>query len=38
VALSGWPDNDRRSRIVFITRGISRADVLGLWQVVRAAA
>ncbi|TYL97151.1 GTP-binding protein [Bradyrhizobium rifense] len=38
VALSGWPDNDRRSRIVFITRGISRADVLGLWQAVRAAA
>jgi G3E family GTPase len=38
VALSGWPDNDRRSRIVFITRGISRTDVLGLWQVVRAAA
>jgi G3E family GTPase len=38
VALSGWLDNDRRSRIVFITRGISRADVLGLWQAVRAAA
>jgi G3E family GTPase len=38
VALSGWPDNDRRSRIVFITRGILRADVLDLWQAVRAAA
>ncbi|MCP3385771.1 GTP-binding protein [Bradyrhizobium sp. CCGUVB4N] len=38
VALAAWPDNDRRSRIVFITRGISRADVLDLWQAVRAAA
>jgi G3E family GTPase len=38
VALAAWPDDDRRSRIVFITRGISRADVLGLWQAVRAAA
>ncbi|MCK1276627.1 GTP-binding protein [Bradyrhizobium sp. 61] len=38
VALSGWPDSDRRSRIVFITRGIARADVLELWQAVRAAA
>ena len=32
VLLSGWPDADRRSRIVFITRGITRADVLALWQ------
>jgi G3E family GTPase len=38
VALAAWPDDDRRSRIVFITRGISRADVLELWQAVRAAA
>ena len=38
VALSGWPDSDRRSRIVFITRGILRAEVLELWQAVRAAA
>ena len=29
-ALSGWPDSDRRSRIVFITRGILRGDVLTL--------
>ena len=27
VALSGWPDSDRRSRIVFITRGIKKAAV-----------
>ncbi|MDI3561033.1 GTP-binding protein [Bradyrhizobium sp. Arg816] len=38
VALGGWPDSDRRSRIVFITRGIARAEVLDLWQAVRAAA
>jgi G3E family GTPase len=38
VALSGWPDADRRSRIVFITRGIAREDVLALWQAGRAAA
>ncbi|MBR1143045.1 GTP-binding protein [Bradyrhizobium sp. AUGA SZCCT0431] len=38
VALSEWPDADRRSRIVFITRGIARQDVLALWQAGRAAA
>lgn len=38
VALSKWPDADRRSRIVFITRGISRQEVLDLWQAVLAAA
>lgn len=38
VALATWPDADRRSRIVFITRGIARQDVLDLWQAVRAAA
>ena len=32
VALPGWPDADRRSRIVFITRGIAREEVLALWQ------
>jgi hypothetical protein len=25
--LDAWPDHDRRSRIVFITRGIDRADL-----------
>ena len=29
---------DRRSRIVFITRGIARQEVLTLWQAGRAAA
>jgi len=38
VALAAWPDVDRRSRIVFITRGIARQEVLDLWQAGRAAA
>jgi G3E family GTPase len=38
VALAKWPDADRRSRIVFITRGIVREEVLTLWQAGRAAA
>uniref|UniRef100_UPI00111219C4 GTP-binding protein n=1 Tax=Acinetobacter baumannii TaxID=470 RepID=UPI00111219C4 len=38
VALAAWPAGDRRSRIVFLPRGLSRADVLELWQAVRAAA
>ena len=27
VLLAGWPDQERRSRIVFITRGVGRAEV-----------
>jgi G3E family GTPase len=38
VALAKWPDADRRSRIVFITRGIAREEVFALWQAGRAAA
>jgi G3E family GTPase len=38
VALPQWPDADRRSRIVFITRGIARQEVLALWEEGRAAA
>ena len=38
VALPEWPAADRRSRIVFITRGIARHEVLALWQAGRAAA
>src|SRR5262249_35164464 len=38
VALAEWPDADRRSRIVFITRGIARQEVLALWEAGRAAA
>ena len=32
VALSAWPDADRRSRLVVITRGLSLADVLKALQ------
>jgi G3E family GTPase len=38
VALSEWTDADRRSRIVFITRGIARQEVAAVWQAARAAA
>ena len=38
VALAAWPDAERRSRIVFITRAISRDEVLSLWQRAREAA
>ncbi len=27
VTLDAWPDDERRSRIVFITRGVGRADI-----------
>ncbi|MCA1434611.1 GTP-binding protein [Bradyrhizobium sp. BRP20] len=39
VALAKWPHAaDRRSRIVFITRGITRHEVLDLWQEAYASA
>jgi len=38
VALSSWPGTDRVSRLVFITRGISREVVLGLFNSVTAVA
>ena len=38
VALSQWPGPDRTSRLVFITRGITRETVLGLFSAVRAVA
>lgn len=31
VQLNAWPDEDRRSRIVFITRGLERAEVEATW-------
>jgi G3E family GTPase len=34
--LNAWPDNDRRSRVVFITRGVSEAQVKELLAAVRA--
>ena len=35
VQLSAWPDADRRSRIVFITRGLGRAEVEETWSTTR---
>lgn len=32
VRLSAWPDEDRRSRIVFITRGLERQDLEESWR------
>ncbi len=36
VELEGWPDDDRRSRLVFVTRELSRAAVAGLFAAVAA--
>ncbi|HEY1432680.1 MAG TPA: GTP-binding protein [Stellaceae bacterium] len=35
VQLSAWPEDDRRSRIVFITRGLERAEVEGAWSMAQ---
>ena len=35
VELAAWPDGSRESRVVFITRGISEAQVRGLFEAVR---
>ena len=34
VLLSAWNDNDRRSRIVFITKGLDREEVEAGWRAV----
>lgn len=34
VRLEAWPDADRRTRMVFITRGLERAFVERLWQAL----
>jgi hypothetical protein len=36
--LETWPDGNRQSRVVFITRNISEAQVRGLIAAVRAIA
>ena len=36
IELQAWPDDDRRSRLVFITRGIGRAEVENLLAAVAA--
>jgi G3E family GTPase len=38
VELDGWPDGDRRSRVVFIARNLSEGQVNGLFAAVRAIA
>ena len=35
--LNAWPDEDRRSRIVFITRGLERAEVEETWSLQKPA-
>jgi G3E family GTPase len=36
VELTAWPDDDRRSRLVFITRDLGRGDVEALFAAVAA--
>lgn len=38
VTLESWPDDDRRSRIVFITRGLERDTVESLFRAIGAVA
>jgi len=38
VELASWPDESRESRVVFITRNMSEAQVRGLLGAVRALA
>jgi G3E family GTPase len=34
IELQAWPDDDHRSRLVFITRGIGKAEVEGLFAAI----
>jgi G3E family GTPase len=36
VELNAWPDNNRQSRVVFITKNISESQVRDLFKAVRA--
>src|SRR3984957_19087333 len=36
IELQDWPDGDRRSRLVFITRGIGRVEIENLFNAVAA--
>ncbi|HYZ41194.1 MAG TPA: GTP-binding protein [Stellaceae bacterium] len=38
VELEDWPDADRRSRLVFVTRGLAREAVIQLFAAVTAVA
>jgi len=35
IALAQWPDNDRRSRIVFIARDMTQAEIEATLDVLR---
>jgi len=35
LLMSAWPEEDRRSRIVFITRGIERREVEETWSMLQ---
>jgi G3E family GTPase len=36
IELEAWPDDDQRSRLVFITRGIGRSEVEALFTGIAA--
>jgi G3E family GTPase len=36
VELEEWPDNDRRSRLVFVTQGLAREPVAQLFASISA--
>jgi G3E family GTPase len=36
IELERWPDEDRRTRVVFITRNISEQQVRGLLSAIKA--
>jgi G3E family GTPase len=36
VELAQWPDGNRESRVVFITRGVTERQVQGLFEAVKA--
>jgi G3E family GTPase len=36
VELAAWPDKDRSSRLVFITRGVSEQQVRDLFEACKA--
>jgi G3E family GTPase len=38
IELAGWPSPDRSTRLVFITRGIERESVAGLFSAILAVA
>jgi G3E family GTPase len=35
VQMNAWPESDRRSRILFITRGLELAEVEETWSLLQ---